>query len=230
MGPVEHRVVGRSNLGVQHPVVVIDVMRAFTTAAWAFARGTERIVLAGSEADARDLKQRHPDWPAAKDGAPSPGFDLVNSPVMMAEQDLAGRTLILTTTSGTAGAHRAAAAPLVLCASFVVAGATARFLRSRGASRVMYLATGDDGRADEDRACAEYIGRCLDGGEPAVEPFLRRARASDAAAELAEGVRRGYRGIHPDDAEFCLDADRFSFAMTAAREGGLLVLRPVRTT
>ncbi len=203
-------------------------MRAFTTAAWAFAREAEQIVLARSETDARDVKQRHPDWPALKDGAPAPGFELVNSPAMMSCQDLAGRTLIQTTTSGTIGAHRAAAAPLLLCASFVVAGATARFLRSRGISQVTYLATGDDGRADEDRACAEYIEQCLHLGKPNAEPFLQRARASRAAAELTEGVRRGYRGIHPDDIDFCLDADRFSFAMTATHEGPLLVLRPAK--
>ncbi|MDQ0773923.1 2-phosphosulfolactate phosphatase [Streptomyces aurantiacus] len=228
MDRVGSQVVGESDPSLQRPVVVIDVMRAFTTAAWAFARETERIVLARSEADARNVKRRHPDWPAVKDGAPAPGFELVNSPAMMSGQDLAGRTLIQTTTSGTAGAHQAATAPLLLCASFVVAGATARFLRSRGISQVTYLATGDDGRADEDRACAEYIERCLHQDETDVGPFLRRGRASRAAAELAEGVRRGYRGIHPDDVEFCLDADRFSFAMTAAHEGPLLVLRPVR--
>lgn len=52
-------------------------------------------------------------------------------------------------------------------------------------------------------------------------------RASDAAASLAEGVRRGYRGVHPDDVDLCLEADRFPFAMVAGREESLMVLRPV---
>ncbi|NGO83181.1 2-phosphosulfolactate phosphatase [Streptomyces sp. 196(2019)] len=39
--------------------VVVDVMRAFTVAAWAFARGAEKIVLAGSPDEALALKARN---------------------------------------------------------------------------------------------------------------------------------------------------------------------------
>ncbi len=60
--------------------VVVDVMRAYTVAAWAFARGAERVVLAESLEDALALKARHPGWVTLKDGSPAPGFDLVNSP------------------------------------------------------------------------------------------------------------------------------------------------------
>lgn len=47
--------------------VVVDVMRAFTVASWAFARGADKIVLAGSLDEALALKARHPDWLALKD-------------------------------------------------------------------------------------------------------------------------------------------------------------------
>jgi len=55
--------------------VVVDVMRAFTVAAWAFAQGAEAIVLAESLDEAMALKARHPDWVAIKDGPPAPGFE-----------------------------------------------------------------------------------------------------------------------------------------------------------
>ena len=83
--------------------VVVDVMRAFTVAAWAFARGAERIVLAESLDEARALKERHPDWVAIKDGPPAPGFDTVNSPGMLRSMDLSGRTVVQKTTAGTVG-------------------------------------------------------------------------------------------------------------------------------
>jgi hypothetical protein len=51
--------------------VVVDVMRAFTVAAWAFAQGAEKIVLAESLDAALALKARHPDWVALKDGPPA---------------------------------------------------------------------------------------------------------------------------------------------------------------
>jgi 2-phosphosulfolactate phosphatase len=72
---------GIADLTVAPPVVVvIDVMRAFTVTAWAFDRGAEKVVLAGSREEALALKEAHPDWLTLKDGPPAPGFDLVNSP------------------------------------------------------------------------------------------------------------------------------------------------------
>ncbi|MEU8542590.1 2-phosphosulfolactate phosphatase [Streptomyces sp. NPDC048717] len=213
--------------------VVIDVMRAFTVAAWAFARGAERIVLAETDRSALQRKAAHPDWLALKDGAPAPGFDLLNSPGLIRSADLTGRTLIQRTTAGTRGALAVAHAPLVLCASFAVAGATARVLQSEGDTRqVTFVITGEDGHAEEDLACAHYISRRAhlapaDAAPPDPEPYLHRARTSRAAGELAEGLRRGYRGVHRDDIELCLETDRFPYAMAVRREGAMTVLRPV---
>ncbi|WP_329331757.1 2-phosphosulfolactate phosphatase [Streptomyces sp. NBC_00663] len=223
-----HRFVGIGELtDVPRVAVVIDVMRAFTVAAWAFSRGAERIVLASSREEALRLKAARPGWLALKDGPPAAGFDAVNSPGLVKSADLAGRTVVQKTTAGTVGALAVAGAPLVLCASFVVAGATARFLRAAGREPVTFVVTGEDGRAAEDLACAEYIGRRIAGGDVEAAPYLRRARTSGAAGELADGVRRGYRGVHPDDVELCLEVDRFDFAMAARREESLLVLRPL---
>ncbi|MFF4986413.1 2-phosphosulfolactate phosphatase [Streptosporangium saharense] len=99
--------------------VVVDVMRAFTVAAWAFAQGAEKIVLAGSLDEALVLKARCPDWVVLKDGPPAPGFDTVNSPGLLRSIDLAGRTVVQKTTAGTVGALAVKEAPLVLCPSQV---------------------------------------------------------------------------------------------------------------
>jgi 2-phosphosulfolactate phosphatase len=202
--------------------VVVDVMRAFTVAAWAFAQGAEKIVLAESLDEALALKARHPEWVALKDGPPAPGFDAVNSPGLLRSIDLGGRTVVQKTTAGTVGALAVKEAPLVLCASFVVAEATAQLLRARGSDSVTFVVTGEDGRADEDLACAQYIARRVtEPGTDAAE-FLRRGAQSRAASELAKGVRQG---VHPDDVELCLELDRFPFAMVATLEGSLMVLR-----
>ncbi|MFF6879852.1 2-phosphosulfolactate phosphatase [Streptomyces sp. NPDC012474] len=203
--------------------VVVDVMRAFTVAAWAFGRGAEKIVLAQSLDDALALKARNPDWVTLKDGPPAPGFDAVNSPGLLRSADLAGRTVVQKTTAGTVGALAVREASLVLCAGFVVAEATARVLRTRECDRVTFVVTGEDGQADEDLACAQYIAmRATEAGTEAAG-FLRRAGESRAASELAEGVRRG---VHPDDVALCLELDRFPFAMVATSEHSLMVLRP----
>ncbi|MCX4539288.1 2-phosphosulfolactate phosphatase [Streptomyces sp. NBC_01565] len=203
--------------------VVVDVMRAFTVAAWAFAQGAEKIVLAGSLDEALALKARHPDWVAIKDGPSAPGFDTVNSPGLLRSTDLGGRTVVQKTTAGTVGALAVKEASLVLCASFVVAEATARLLRTRGCDSATFVVTGEEGRADEDLACAQYIARRVIEAEADAAEFLRRAGESRAAAELTEGVREG---VHPDDVELCLELDRFPFAMVATLEDSLMVLRP----
>lgn len=156
--------------------VVVDVMRAFTVAAWAFARGAEKIVLAESLDEALALKARHPGWVALKDGPPAPGFDAVNSPGMLRSVDLGGRTVVQKTTAGTVGALAVKEASLVLCAGFVVAEATARLLRIRAADQVTFVVTGEDGRADEDLACAQYIARRATEADTDADAFLRRSR------------------------------------------------------
>lgn len=202
--------------------VVVDVMRAFTVASWAFARGADKIVLAGSLDEALALKARHPDWLALKDGPPAPGFDTVNSPGLLRSMDLGGRTVVQKTTAGTVGALAVKEASLVLCAGFVVAEATARVLRTRGCNGVTFVITGEDGQAEEDLACAQYIARRATEARTDAAEFLRRAAASRAAAELAKGVRQG---AHPDDVALCLELDRFPFAMVATSEDSLMVLR-----
>ncbi|WP_424644654.1 2-phosphosulfolactate phosphatase [Embleya sp. AB8] len=207
--------------------VVVDVMRAFTVAAWAFAQGADRIVLAESLDEALALKARHPDWVALKDGPPAPGFDTVNSPGLLRSIDLGGRTVVQKTTAGTVGALAVKDAPLVLCAGFVVAEATARLLRARESDSVTFVVTGEGGRAEEDLACAQYIARRATGTGTDAAEFLRRAAESRAATELAEGVRQG---VHPDDVALCLELDRFPFAMVATLDGSLMVLRPCAVT
>ncbi|MFD5840839.1 2-phosphosulfolactate phosphatase [Streptomyces chartreusis] len=222
---MDHHFVGIPELtGVPRIAVVIDVMRAFTVAAWAFSRGVEKIVLASTESEALALKESHSGWVALKDGPPAPGFDAVNSPGLLRSRDFAGRTLVQKTTAGTVGALAVANAPLVLCASFVVAGPTARFLRTQDGGPLTFVVTGEGGQADEDRACAEYIGQLVSGGDVDAAPYLQRARTSRAAADLAAGRRSG---CHPDDVELCLEIDRFPFAMEARQEESLTVLRPV---
>ncbi|MFJ8637071.1 2-phosphosulfolactate phosphatase [Streptomyces sp. NPDC093568] len=221
------RTVGLTEVnGTEQVAVVIDVMRAFTTAAWAFHRGADKIVLASDVEEALAIKADHPGWLALKDGAVVSGFDLANSPGLIREADLAGRTVIQKTTAGTVGALAVVDAKLALCASFVVAGATARAVMDAGAESVTFVATGEDGRAAEDLACAEYLDRLLAGDRPAPGPYLHRADTSPAANDLRGGRRRG---AHSADVGLCLEVDRFDFAMKVGLEEGMAVLRPLRT-
>src|SRR5215211_826179 len=215
-------VVGIGQLAAMRPVpsvvVVIDVLRAFTTAAVALAGRADGVVLAATADQALRTRDRLPGSLAVKDGPPDRAFDADNSPARMAQLDVAGSTVVLATTYGAVGAVAAGEADLLVCASFVVAGATAAYL-ARDRRPVTYVVTGDDGRGEEDVACAEYLMALLEGGDADPAPYLRRAGRSDLARRLAQGARAGYPGIHPDDVAHCLDVNRYDFTMVATRNG-----------
>lgn len=207
-------------LDPRRAVVVVDVMRAFTTAAWALHRGATQIVMFAELADALSYKATTPRALAFCDGEPKVGFDLFNSPAHLLNLDVAGRPIAQCTTAGTQGAVAAGHADLILCTGFVTASATARLLAASNPAGVSFVVTG----GEEDRACAEHIACLLRNEEPGAS-FIDRARHSAAAEDLLDGVRRGYRGVDAADVDMCLDLDRFEFAMPAARIGNHLVLK-----
>lgn len=205
-------------------VVVIDVLRAFSFAAYALDAGVERIILMDDLDETLTLAAALPGALAGKDGAPDDRFDVSNSPGQLLERhDLPGRTIVHRTTAGTVGAVAARHVPHLFCASFVVAAATVERVRRLGPDSVAFVITGDGGRADEDLACAQYMAAHLSGDDVDAAPFL--ARVERAGQRLQRGVELGHRGVHSDDVALCVDLDRFDFALGVAEEDGRLVLR-----
>ena len=91
--------------GVGGPVVVVDVIRAFTTAAYAFGSGAAEIYLVDDVEEALVFKDARPGTIALGEnrGLRPAGFDFPNSPAMVSRVDLTGRTLVQRTSAGTRG-------------------------------------------------------------------------------------------------------------------------------
>jgi 2-phosphosulfolactate phosphatase len=213
---------------VDGPAVVVDVLRAFSFAACAFAGGAARILLVADLDEALRLKAAIPGALACKDGPPAEGFDFLNSPAAVDRADVAGRVVVQRTSAGTQGAVAARSASPLLCASFLTARATASYLRGKLTPQpVTFVITGTRGNAEEDLACAQYIAALLDDDTVAAAPYVERADASETAAALRKAVRAAYAGVDPDDINICFDADRFVFAMAARVEHAVLTLRKV---
>lgn len=211
--------------GISGAAVIVDVLRAFSTAAYALAWGARAVVLVETLQAARSLQASDASVLSAADGPPVPGIDLGNSPGYLREADLVGRTLVLKTMNGTVGALAARSASPLLCASFVNAAATARHLRETMPDEVTFVVTGDDGAAVEDRSCAQYIARLVTHPFDAA-PGAYLTAAADSAARLAldRGLRQGYRGVHPDDVKLCLQADVVDVVLQGALHGQTIVL------
>lgn len=203
-------------------VLIIDVLRAFSTAAYAFSRGAKEIRLVSGIQEALDLKAKLPNAKAMGEvgGLPPEGFDFGNSPTRILEHDLTGITLIQRTGAGTQGAVRAVNADVMLATSFVVAQATMDHVLKFKPGEISFVITGGMGN-DEDVACAEYLEKKLTGQETDDEMFIKRVYASrDALEHMEEHPQFPYA-----DLDYCSRIDNFDFAMPIAREDGQLVMR-----
>jgi 2-phosphosulfolactate phosphatase len=210
-------------------VVVIDVIRAFSTAAYAFAAGAREIVLTGEVEEALALKKQMPGAlvMGEVDGLPVKEFDFGNSPVAISSVNLAGRRLIQRTSAGTQGIVRSRQADHLLASSLCCASATARAIRKLAPRTVTFVITGlrPGGYGDEDAACADYIEALLGGGPVDAAPFVERVYASRTGRVFVDPARPEFPLA---DLEYCVQVDRFEFAMPVRRREGLFVMEAVR--
>ncbi len=208
-------------------VVVIDVLRSFTTAAYALARGASEVVAVDSIAAALALRQgdRHAlAIGAVGGGAPAPGLDMGNSPSQVATLDLSNRRVIQYTAGGTRGLHACDHAGVLLAASMVCARATAAYLRALAPPSVTLVVTGtwSDRDGDEDHACADLIEALLRGEDPPREPYAARVRDSDFGRRFSQGADPN---LPAADLECCAAVDRFDFALPIERAPHGMVIR-----
>ena len=201
-------------------VVIVDVFRAFTTAAFCIAAGARDIVLVADHETALAMKVADQTLFLTGEigGRPIPGFDVGNSPSAIDGRDLTGRRVVQRTSAGTQGVVAASGADEILLGSLVVAGATVRYLLSRpGDVTIVAMGHRAEEPSDEDEAGAELLGA-----------LLRGERATLRAIRLeADHDPRGWPDWFPRrDAELAMEVDRFAFALPVRREDGLLIARP----
>jgi 2-phosphosulfolactate phosphatase len=209
-------------------VVVIDVLRAFTTAAYAFDLGAFEIILVSGIDEAFALRHRFPDalLIGEVDGFPVEGFDLGNSPSHLVNADLQDRRLIHRSTAGTQGVVRSANANNILATGLCCARATSQRVLSIGPGSVTLIQTGllPGGWGDEDTACADLLEGLLTGDPPSVGAIINRVRASKAGQKFFDPVHAVFPA---SDLDLAVDIDRFDFAMEVAKKDGMLALHPV---
>jgi len=142
-------------------VAIIDVLRASTSIAVALANGAKAVIPFDSAEDVV-LRSRNFERPVVRLAGerrmrPIPGFDLGNSPAEFTREAVEGKTLLFTTTNGTAALLAVQGARDVVVASYVNFSAAFALLRSalRGGADVSILCAGRERQfALEDAACA----------------------------------------------------------------------------
>jgi len=211
--------------------VVIDVFRAFSSAAVMFHLGAEKILLEADPQNVLELKSANGYLAAGEvDGKDIAGFDLGNSPSRMLSMDrgfFEGKTVIQRTSAGVLGAIAASQrADQVILASYVVARTTAIYIHrlSPQPRTISLVAMGDGGSRStpDDECCADYLEHLLTGKPYDHLVALQRIMAD----ECAQMFLRGDQAHLPStDAVYCLQRDLFDFALVARWENGRLVAR-----
>ena len=200
--------------------MVIDVLRASTTMITALAHGAERVV---PMADVAEARRRAAGIGAQallggeRGGVRIAGFDLGNSPAEYAAERVAGRTIVITSTNGTAALAACAAAREVLVGAIVNRTAVAAMARRRavpdGGDTVHLVCAGTDGAVTAEDVLA--AGAILDAAA------LHPEAAGDELDPPALAARAAFRDLaagHPDDLPAALEA-----AFAAAPGGANLI-------
>ena len=207
-------------------VAIIDVFRAFTTAAVALANGASRITMVATVEEAIALRSRgvgHLCMGEVEGRAP-PGFDFGNSPFAIQAVDFTDRSIIQRTSAGTQGIVAAARATRLYAASLVTAKATARALGCGAPERITLVAMGKSGlqRTDEDELCALHLRNLLEGRGGNPEAVRQVIQAGREAERFRDSVPPH---LYPEDLGIALDIGRYDFAVRVVIEDGRPVAR-----
>ena len=183
------RAVGRGDL-----IIVIDALRSGTSILNALANGAEAVIPAVSLKEAYRLRGQHPKCLLAgeRGGSRPTGFDLGNSPLEFTSKRVEGKTLVMTTTSGTVALARSQGARCVLVGAFLNARAVAgkaEEIAAREDIGVSFVLAGEKGKFSlEDFLCA---GAIANGFAESRVDFSDKVQAALLAFKRAEGDLTG---------------------------------------
>ena len=158
--------------------VVIDVLRATTTIAWALENGAEAIQ---AFADLHELEAAASAWPSEqrlrageRGGKRVEGYDLGNSPLAVTPELVGGKRIFMSTTNGTRSLAAVQPVPLLLTACLPNRMAVAKRLVQQGCQRVWIVGSGWE-------------------GDYSLEDSLAAGAVASAATELAVAPHVGVR-------------------------------------
>lgn len=198
--------------------IVIDVLRAFTTAAYAFQSGAKEIFCVSEIQEAFDLNTqiKNSFLLGEMNGYSIPGFHFNNSPAAISRENLSGKAIIMRTTAGTQGLIRTTHAKKILACSLVNASATAAYIQSHQPDEVFFVETGitDNGKGDEDTACADYIEAILTKQPFSLETLKKRVISSKNGMRFTDPSSKD---LPEEDLAFVCAVDTFHFVMEAER-------------
>ena len=219
-------------------IIVVDVLRCTSTIVTALANGATDVTAVKSVSEARALKSKNPTSILAgeRGGLPPKGFELGNSPRDFTAKKVKGRSIIITTSSGTQAINNASKAETVLMGSFLNLTAVAEKALQTAAAKDVGLTVVMSGRIGsfslEDYLCA---GGIVTKWEDEELEFSDAAYASllgykAASRDLLDHILRGTHaqglvnlGLG-EDVSFCCERDRYAVVLIL-KDGRIIAWR-----
>ncbi len=145
--------------------VIIDVFRAYTTAAYLFEQGAEDIYVVSKVKTAEKLRNKldNPVLIGERKGIKLNGFDYNNSPYFISQKNFDDCQVILSTSAGTKGIINADKADEIITGSFVNISAAAEYIKEKDPEKLSLVAMGNNGitEAEEDLLYAATLEQLL---------------------------------------------------------------------
>jgi len=178
-------------------IIVVDVLRCTSSIVNALANGAKAVIPTETLKEAYRLRDQHPDYllVGERKGRKPEGFDLGNSPLEFVPEVVEGRTVIMTTTSGTRALVRGRRAAHVLVGAFLNARAVAEKaaeIPHRRKVNVSFVLAGEKSLFSlEDFLCAGAIASEFPAGR---FDFSDKALAAVLGFECVKGALSEYVG------------------------------------
>lgn len=193
--------------------VIVDVLRAFTVAHFAFIQGAKRIYLVASQEEAFKLKESNPEYLLAGEsgGLAIEGFDLDNSPAALLLHDVAGRVLVQKTSNGTKATLENLDAHRLFVTGFSNSYQLAHYLRTLPIKKLNIIPSR---LKDDDFAVQEHIQALYEGKESSQLQTIRRIVTSDVASKFFTDER-----FNPQDVVYATSEIACDFVMEVKNDG-----------
>lgn len=213
-------------------VVVIDVLRATSAICAAFEYGVKKVIPVSTVEEAIEYKKNKDYIVAAeRKGQIVDGFEFGNSPYSYMNDNVRGKTLVLTTTNGTKAFHTAKDAKHLIIGSLINLDAVCNYLIKKD-KNVLILASGWKNKfCLEDTICAGAITEKLlstgkftsnDDSSIAAKYLFLSARDNIFGYLKASSHRRRLRALNLNkDIKYCLTPNQTD--VVPVRENNYLI-------
>jgi len=201
----------------EYIVVIIDIFRATSSICYGIANGAEAIIPVAEVEECMAYREKNPEYllAAERNGEVVNGFDFGNSPFSYTAENVAGKTIVLTTTNGTQALYLSRKARQIVIGSFLNLTALCTWLKTTSQNVLLVCAGWKYNFNLEDTLFAGAVIEQLKAGDYKLDDSaiaandlfqLGKHDIADYLKKTSHGERLKQLGIEEDIA-FCLNTD-----------------------